>query len=187
MTATATGEDFELLALEMQRLASVALDLGQPVPASLILMGGIPVHQVRLPHAGQPLPAEEVSAGTAGVRLLRVPMGVFLSEPAGRMGRQLIAAVLQGLAQHPEITVLGFMAEAWLSRRPPDNSDCAPDTASRQEVLMLTLLSAECQALQLCPITRVEGRGVLAPAPLLFDTEGQGLRSPYMRPRKILN
>ncbi len=82
--------------------------------------------------------------------------------------------MLQRLAAEPEVLLVGYASEAGSST----TRGVAPsEDPNRTEVLLLNLLSAECQALRMIPIVRGENGVALGESELKFvgaDTQFSG-------------
>lgn len=87
--------------------------------------------------------------GKPVVKLL--PVDFLQSEEVGDRGKDLIAVMLSQLASHDDTLVVGYTSEAWMTSNQGIQPSADPQ---RKEVVVLNLISAECQALQVCPLTR---------------------------------
>ena len=85
------------------------------------------------------------------------------------------------MAAAPETLVVAYVSEAWTSSTPGVRPSEDPN---RTEVLLVNLMSAECQALQVVPIQR-GGQGVtLGEAELKFIDEKTQFQGRFARPRQ---
>lgn len=110
--------------------------------------------------------------------ILAVPVPMLQQEASREAGLNFIANILQSSAIRPDVLVVGHMTEAWLSLNPKGTP--AQDPA-RQEGLVISLLSAECQALKVCEIEHVEGMRVIKEQPLQFDSKDAPLVGRFFR------
>lgn len=106
-----------------------------------------------------------------------LPVDMLQSEELGDMGKNLIALMMSRTASEPDTLVVGYISEAWTSQTPGVMPSQAAD---RQEVVLLNLMSAECQALQTCPITRGD-TVTLQVGELMFSNGTTTLRGRFAR------
>lgn len=103
--------------------------------------------------------------GASVVKLL--PADAFQAEEAGAHGKELLAFTMQKLSTQPDTLVVGYSAEAWTTTKKDILPEEDPD---RAEVVLLNLLSAECQALQVCLMTRTANGVTLKVGDMQFMT-----------------
>lgn len=175
---SATREEFEEVSQALLGLARHVLNQGAELE---------PVIAVRAP-----VPDEEFGDGAElkmGIGLL--PVGMLQTEEAGDAGKNRVAALMHQMVLQPEVRLVGYMAEAWMSKAEPgaDTSRIRPsEDPARTECVIITLLSADCQAMQICPIVRREDSVELTEEPLQFDREnGLSLRGRFMREPQVIN
>jgi hypothetical protein len=154
---TASRAEFELLADMLTDLAKAEYLSCVELMPKLVVMGLDPLV------SGQP-----------GYRFGQVPIAELMTSTAGIPGEVVIAALIERLAQDPEILVVGHVAEAWRAQYtkeareklgPVVNPEDAPN---REEVLLLNLHSTSCTALMTCKLTREGFATVFQKGDLLF-------------------
>lgn len=151
----ATKEDFEELSQVIQELVLKAYASGMEQAPAFIAV------RERTEVDGKPV-------------LRVVLVGDLQTEELGDRGKDFIAFMLQRIAAEPEVLLVGYASEAWSST----TRGVAPsEDPNRTEVLLLNLLSAECQALRMIPIVRGENGVALGESELKFvgaDTQFSG-------------
>ena len=81
-----------------------------------------------------------------------MPVGTLQHEAMGSHGKDIIAALLIRLADEPGILVAGYMSEATSTTFNP----LTFNPLEQKEVIIFSLMSKECQALQCIPISRTD-------------------------------
>lgn len=186
----ASRDDFEALANAVRRLAEAQLTAGDDVMPAMLLLGSVAATEVMLPEVPLPFPAQELGRLNDAL-LVCVPLLFLMRESRQPQGKKIITRLLNDFAKRPEVRVLAFMHEAWVTplavgkpmpTRPP------VDDPNRTEALLITLMSGDCQAMMVCPLkTDPEGRRVLLEGTLTFDTLSKSYTR-FMRPtRKTLH
>lgn len=107
-----------------------------------------------------------------------IPVDFLQSEAAGDRGKDLIAILLRQLAGHDDTLVVGYTSEAWMTSNQGIQPSADPE---RKEVVVLNLMSAECQALQVCPLTRSATGVTLEAGELQFMKGGAQLKGRFAR------
>lgn len=110
------------------------------------------------------------------------------TEEAGGVGKDFIAHMLQTLAQAPEVQVVGYLSEAWMSQatKGANVTNLRPsEDPNRTECVIITLMSADCQALQICPIGRNEDTVNVTVTEMQFDRPENPLQGRFVRPRHV--
>lgn len=114
--------------------------------------------------------------GKPVVKLL--PVDFLQSEEVGDRGKDLIAVMLGQLASHEDTLVVGYTSEAWMTSNQGVQPSADPQ---RKEVVVLNLMSAECQALQVCPLTRTSTGVSLEAGEIQFMKGGAQLKGRVAR------
>lgn len=175
---SATRKEFEEVRQVLLGLARHVLNQGAELEPVIAVMAPVPGEE-----------SEDSAEPKMGVGLL--PVGMFQTEEAGDAGKNHIAALMHRMVLQREVRLVGYMAEAWMSKAEPgaDTSRIRPlEDPARTECVIITLLSADCQAMQICPIVRREDSVELTEEPLRFDREnGLSLRGRFMREPQVIN
>lgn len=171
-------DDFEALAQAARLLAGEQLAAGAEVMPAMLLLGSLAATDVSLAEVPIPFPARTLG-DLRGASLVCVPLGFLMVAERQPRGKRIITHLLRDFADRPEVRVLAFMHEAWVSTK----RDSPPaEDPERTEALSITLMSADCQALMICPLEpRDAGKRILLEGALVFDTEGLS-HSRFMRP-----
>lgn len=191
MTAQlASRDDFEALATAVRRLAEAQLTAGDKVMPAMLLLGSVDATEVMLPEVPVPFPAQELGR-LNDAALVCVPLMFLMRESRQPQGKQIITRLLSAFAKRPDVRVLAFMHEVWVTTQPagrPIPARSPAEDPDRTEAVLITLMSGDCQAMMVCPLkTDPAGRRVLFEGPLTFDTLSQSYTR-FMRPtRKTLH
>ncbi|KVP75344.1 hypothetical protein WJ96_06170 [Burkholderia ubonensis] len=155
---TASLAEFERLADMLADLAKTEYLSSLELTPKLVVMG-----------------ADPKAAEQPGYRYGLVPVAELMTSSAGVPGEVVIAALIEKLAQDPEVLVVGYMAEVWLARytkeaRAQMGTTVNPEEApNREEVLLMNLRSADCVALKTCPLVREGPKTTVGSGDLLFN------------------
>lgn len=165
MNRTATRDDFEKLSGVLLDFAKHHLTASNDIPPIVAMMG--------------PVPEEELGPEGPSMRIGIMPVGMFQTEALGSRGKDFVAFLLQQMATQPDVLVAGYISEAWMSQGTA-GADGAPEAPvvppsqdpNRTECVILTLMSADCQAMQICPIVRKDDGVDVTVKELQFQGEG---------------
>lgn len=166
MKEVATREDFEKLSSVLLDFAQHTLSQGDELSPVIAVMPTSPDGDV----------GPERPVRTIGF----MPVGALQTEEAGGAGKDFIAHMLQTLAQAPEVQVVGYLSEAWMSQ-----ATKGANVTNRTECVIITLMSADCQALQICPIGRNEDTVNVTVTEMQFDRPENPLQGRFVRPRHV--
>lgn len=154
---TASLAEFELLAEMLGDLAQTEYQSCLELMPKLVVMGLDP----------QALKQPEY-------RYRMLPVAELLTSSAGVPGEVVIAALIEKLASDPEVLVVGYMAEFWLARYTKEAREKLGATVNpeedpnREEVLLMKLHSADCEAMKTCPLMREGLKTTVGAGDLLF-------------------
>lgn len=148
--------DFERLARMLEDLAQVEYMSTVELIPKLVVMG-LDSTAKELTYLFREVPVAELMTGDAAVS-----------------GIIVVSALMEKLAQDPEVLVVGYIAEAWCARFSKEEQErlgtnLNPENApNREEVLIMNLRSADRIALKTCPIHRDGERTTVSSGELLL-------------------
>lgn len=166
MQRVATEQDFDVLVQALLAMARQVHARGEDAPPVLAML-------LREPsELGMPV-------------ILAAPVGMLQHETLGDSGKDFIGHLLRTSAERPDVLVAAHLSEAWQSI-PRDGVVLTPEfrpseDPNRVEGLVISLLSAECQAMLFCEIERTADGRVIKEGTLQFETAATPLQGRLFR------